>query len=364
LLHLDLLEQALGEGWIIKDSTPYNIQFVGSAPIFIDIPSFVPRPAGDYWRGYRQFCMMFLYPLMLTAYRGIPFQGLLRGVLDGIPPVEAARFFRGFDWFKKGALAHVYFPAALERRVAERSAERSRLIKARSQSDAMVLGLVQSMRRIVSSLANASSSSLWSDYTVTHSYDPTSFDEKQAFVAEAASRQRLGIAWDLGSNTGIFSEIVGRSANHVVSVDSDHACVERFYLRLRDHNDRKILPLVMNLANPSPNQGWANAERSSFDSRNKPELILGLALIHHVCLDSNVPIPNFLNWLVRTSARLVIEFVDRDDAMVREMLSRKLEAYQDYNLAHFEAELALRYDVVRSLPLKEGARKIYDCVPR
>ena len=366
LLHLELLEKALGEGWGIKDSTPYNVQFIGSAPIFIDVPSFTPRPAGDYWRGYRQFCMSFLFPLMLTAYRRIPFQALLRSSLDGIPPVEAARFFTGRDRLRKGVLSHVHFPAVLERRLAAQRARGSvtKQSKARPQSDAMVFGLVQSMRRLVRALPAVSDSSPWSDYVTTHSYNRASFDEKKAFVAEVASQERFSIVWDLGSNTGTFSELLAEFADHVVSLDSDHECVERLYLRLRDRGDIKILPLTMNVANPSPNQGWAHAERLSFDSRNKPDLILALALIHHICLSSNIPISAFLDWLAGIGSRLIIEFVDRNDVMVKEMLSRKSEAHEDYNLQRFEKELERRYDVIRSAALKDGERKIYYCVPR
>jgi hypothetical protein len=365
LLHLDLLEKSLDEGWIIKDSTPYNIQFVGATPTFIDVPSFVPRPPGDYWRGYRQFCMCFLYPLMLTAYRGIPFQVFLRSSLDGIAPVDAARYFTGLGIFRKGVLSHVRFPAALEGRAAAHHTGKAEDAqhKARRHSDAMVKGLVQSMQRIVRALPAASGASAWSDYATTHSYDDASFQEKKAFVAKAASREPLGTVWDLGSNTGIFSELLAQSAAHVVSVDSDHECVERLYLRLRERGDRRILPLTMNLANPSPGQGWAGVERLPFDQRNRPDLILGLALIHHICLSSNVPIPDFLDWLAGTGAKLIIEFVDRDDIMVKEMLSRKSETHEDYNLQNFETELRRRYDVVHSVSLKAGERQIYYCSP-
>ena len=362
LLHLELLEAALAEGWTIKDSTPYNVQFVGATPVFFGVPSFVPRPAGDYWRGYRQFCMAFPYPLLLAAHKGIAFQGLLRSSLDGIEPVEAARHFTGLDVMRKGVLAHVRFPAKLERMAARRGSGAA--ANPKPQSDAMVVGLVQSMRRLVASLTTDASTSAWSDYTTTHSYDAASLEEKKAFVAEAAAREAPRIAWDLGANTGVFSELLAQSASHVVSVDSDHESVERLYLRLRNRGERKVLPLVMNLANPSPAQGWAGIERAAFDRRNAPDLIVALALIHHVCLAHNVPIPAFLDWLAATGARLVIEFVDRDDSMAREMLSRKTEKHEDYNLQAFERELGRRYEILGSATLKQGARRIYHCAPR
>lgn len=364
LLHLELLESALQEGWTLKDSTPFNVQFDGSRPVFIDVPSFAPRPAGDYWRGYRQFCMAFLYPLMLASHKGIAFQPLLRSSLEGIEPVEAARFFGGMDVFRRGVLAHVRFPARLERWAQSKAPTGAPAAPQRPQSDAMVVGLVQSMRRLVESLNPPSDPSAWSDYARTHSYDEASTEDKKAFVAAAAAEAKAALAWDLGANTGVFSEILAQSCGHVVSVDSDHASVERLYQRLREGGERRILPLVMNLANPSPAQGWAGVEREAFDRRNKPDLVVALALIHHMGLSANVPIPAFLDWLAATGARLVIEFVDREDAMAKEMLSRKTEPHADYNLASFERELGRRYEVLRTQPMKAGRRRIYDCVPR
>lgn len=364
ILHLELLEEAIMAGWIIKDSTPYNIQFVGSSPLFIDTPSFVPRPPGDYWRAYRQFCMLFLYPLMVTAYRGISFQPILRGSLDGIPPAQAAGFFTGLSRFKKGVLTQVWFPAAMERRLETVRCGGAAANKRKLQSDAMVLGLVQSMQRIVAALKTGSSSSLWANYTQTHSYDDNSLDEKRSLVANLAIADRYGIVWDLGCNTGTFSELLKQRADYVLSVDGDQECVDRFYQRLRARGDNQVLPLFMNLADPSPSQGWANAERAAFDKRNKPDLILALALIHHICLSNNIPIPAFLDWLQGTGANLIIEFVTRDDDMVKAMLARKSEAYKAYDLLSFEQELHRRYEVKSSAVLKEGARKIYYCKPR
>lgn len=365
LLQLDLLEQALLEGWTLKDASPYNVQFTGCRPVFIDVPSFTRRVPGDYWRAYRPFCMSFLYPLMLTAYRRLPFQPLMRSSIDGIAPAEAARLFTGLDVFRKGVLSHVRFPAALEARAARRAADGATVEPPRAvrHSDAMIIGLVQSVRRIVQALPVHSRPSAWSDYAATHSYDAASLEEKKAFVTRAASLDRVGIAWDLGSNTGTFSELLGHVAEHVVSVDSDHESVERLYLRLREQGDRKVLPLVMDLGNPSPDQGWAGVERQSFERRSRPDLVLGLALIHHLCLGRNVTIPAFLDWLASTGARLILEFVDREDSMAMQMLGRKSEPHRDYNLSSFETELGRRYEILLSAPLKGGQRKLYYCRP-
>src|SRR5690606_15427736 len=116
LLQLRLLEAALQEGWSMKDATPYNVQFVAGKPVFIDIPSFEPLAPGAAWQGYRQFCEMNLFPLLLQAYRGMDFQPFLRGRINGIDVQTAARLFSVRDRLRKGVTSHVWLQALLDRK--------------------------------------------------------------------------------------------------------------------------------------------------------------------------------------------------------------------------------------------------------
>ena len=365
LLHLDLLDAAYKDGWTIKDSTPYNVQFVGSRPVFIDTPSFIPRTPGDYWTGYRQFCMLFLYPLMLKAHLGIDFQPLLRSRLDGLTPAEFARYFGGMRRLKKGVLSHVILPASMEAAVERRERDNvpAKSRPAIRQSDAMVLGLIASMRRIIEGLKSPIRHTDWSEYANRHSYEAAELDEKVEFVKKAVQTRDWNIAWDLGSNTGNFSRICATRARYTVAADGDYDAVEKLFLAERANGGENILPLVLDLANISPSQGWAGAERSSFDKRNRPDLVITLALIHHIALSANIPIPMFLDWLRSLDAHLVIEFVDRNDEMVEKLLKNKTERYEAYNLATFEGELAKRFQILDQQPLKDGRRRIYFCAP-
>ncbi|HEX5776272.1 MAG TPA: hypothetical protein VFX95_06295 [Caulobacteraceae bacterium] len=365
LLHLELLAAAYHDGWTIKDSTPYNVQFVGSRPVFIDTPSFTPREPGDYWTGYRQFCMLFLYPLMLKAHLGIDFQPLLRAKLDGLTPVEFARYFSGLRRLKKGVPSHVVLPASLEAAVERRERDNvpAKARPAIRQSEAMVLGLIDGMRRLVEGLNSPIRHTDWSEYANRHSYEQAAFDEKVAFVKAAAASRDWNIAWDLGGNTGSFSRICADHARYVITADGDHDAVEKLFLSERAKGGETILPLVLDLANISPAQGWAGAERAAFDGRNRPDLVIALALIHHMALSANIPIPMFLDWLRSLDAHLVIEFVDRDDEMVEKLLKNKRERYDAYNLAAFESELGRRFEVIDRKPLKGGRRHIYFCAP-
>jgi len=318
LLQLQLIETSLENGWTLKDATPYNIQWTGPRPVFIDVGSFVSWNEGEPWVGYRQFCSMFLTPLMLRAHLGIDHLPLLRSYIDGIPPTEAVKYFSGTNRFKKGVLSHIIFPAKVENSIAKRERDDApaRQRTPRRQSKAMVVGLVQSLTRLVQKLSSEIKHTDWSQYDKTHSYQDADFDAKKAFVLKHASATQREYVWDIGCNTGTFSRISGENCRHVISVDGDHNAVEQLYLVEKKDPDSKILPLVMNLANVSPGQGWAGLERQAFDQRRKPDFVLCLALIHHVRMSANIPNLLFLKWLRSLETEVILEFVNRENEMV------------------------------------------------
>ncbi|NKB57395.1 MAG: hypothetical protein GKS00_13800 [Alphaproteobacteria bacterium] len=366
LLQLRLIEESLKNGWTLKDATPYNIQWIGPRPVFIDLVSFEPWEKGEPWVGYRQFCSMFLMPLMLRAHLGIDDLPLRRSYIDGIPPTEAAKFFAGISRFKKGVLSHIIFPANVENAIAKRERDDApaRQRSSRGQSTAMVLGLVQSLTRLVHKLSAKIRHTDWSQYDKTHSYQELDFDAKKAFVLKHASTVQREYVWDIGCNTGTFSRIAGEHCSRVISVDGDHDAVEQLYLTEKENPNSNILPLVMNLANLSPGQGWAGRERQAFDQRKNPNLVLCLALIHHVRMSANIPNVLFLKWLRSLQSEIILEFVNREDEMVVKLLTNKKEQYEDYNLEQFISEAEQFFTIVDREPLKGGKREIFYLKPR
>lgn len=366
LLQLSLLESALKEGWTMKDATPYNIQFMSAKPVFIDLPSFEPWVRGEPWVGYRQFCTMFLTPLLIKAHLDIDHIPLLRSYLDGIPPIEAAKYFQGTSRFKKGVISHVLLPARVEKSISSRERDRAPAQKRQAvkQTDTMVIGLVQSLRRLVRALKSPIAHTDWSQYDKTHSYEDADFEAKRAFVEKHASSEKFGQIWDLGCNTGTFSRVCAQNAGLVISVDGDHDAVEQLYLHETEQEKSKILPLVMNLSNISPGQGWAGLERSAFDDRTKPGLVIALALIHHVRMSANIPTMMFLKWLRSLNSNVIIEFVLRSDEMVIKLLTNKSEKYEDYDIQRFEAEVAELFEVLDRKSLKGGDREIFMLRPK
>jgi SAM-dependent methyltransferase len=360
LLQLEVLDAALDEGFSLKDATPYNVLWRGGRPVFIDVLSFHRLRPGEPWVGYRQFCELCLYPLLLAAYRGVPFQPWLRGRLEGITPQEADRLLGGRTRFRRGVLSHVWLHA--------RSAERWDRSTAREVKGALagagfhrelIRANVRRLRRLVERLESPWRSSAWAAYGDDPGYTAGDREEKERFVRAAAAERRPALAWDLGANTGTYSRLVAEHAGAVVALERDLPAVERLFEESRRAGGGKVLPLVHDVADPSPALGWGGRERKTLEQRGRPDLVLCLALVHHLVIGANLRLGELLDWLRGLGGDLVIELVGRDDPMVRRLLAQKDEAYEDYGEAVFEAALGERFEVLRRQPLASGTRTLY-----
>jgi ribosomal protein L11 methylase PrmA len=365
LLQLELVRRSVEAGLMLKDSTPYNVQFRGARPVFVDVGSFEPLREGEPWAGYRQFCMLFLYPLLLEAWKGVPFQPWLRGSIDGIMPQELRSLLSARDRFRRGALTHVVLHARLERSYEERDTDLKRELKAAGFRKELILANVKKLEKLVGGLTRRGGESAWSGYGPTTTYSDEDAERKARFVAEAVAAERPRVVWDLGSNDGRHARIAAETAEHVVAVDADEVVVDRLYEALKAEGSGTILPLTMNLADPSPGLGWRGLERRSLGARGTPDLALCLALVHHLSISGNVPVVEVVDWLRSLGAALVVEFPTPDDPMVARLLRRKREHdHPDYRRDWFERCLGERFDVARTEELASGTRVLYLAHPR
>jgi hypothetical protein len=346
---------------VLKDATPYNVQWDGPRPVFIDVGSFERYRDGTAWEGYRQFCQLQLYPLLLTAWKGVPFQPWLRGSLDGIRPPEMSSLLSLRDRFRRGATTHVVLHARLERRYASRTREvRSELKRAGFRKE-LVVANARKLRKLVAGLEWRGASDAWGDYTRTWSYSEADAERKAGFVRAAARSIGARLVWDLGCNDGTYSKVCADEGAYVVAADADHHVIDRL---AREENER-VLPLVVDLADPPPSLGWRGAERKHLGARGKPDLTLALALVHHLAITRNVPVAELLDWLASLEGALVIEFVDPSDEMARRLLEAKREGlHADYTRLEFERLLGERFDVERTEELAGGRRALYLAHPR
>ncbi|HUP23795.1 MAG TPA: methyltransferase [Thermoanaerobaculia bacterium] len=359
LLQLDLLDAALAEGFVLKDSSAYNVQWRGARPLFVDVGSFEVLAPGDPWVGYLQFCRLFLYPLLLNAYRGVSFQPLLRGSLDGIDPETASRLLHGRDRIRRGVPTHVHLHARLQSaHAADRRSARSSVRDA-GFSAKLIVANVRSLRRLVESLRWRVEASTWSGYGTGHGYEEAERHAKEAFVARAAGLSRGRLLWDLGCNDGHFTRIAAGSFSHAVAIDADHLTIDRLFEALEREDRRDVLPLVVNLVDPSPALGWRGRERRTLLERGRPDLVLALALVHHLAIGANVPVVELVSWLADLGGDLVVEFVQPSDPMVERLLLEKRDSYPDYELENFRRRLEERFDIASEEELAGGRRVLF-----
>jgi hypothetical protein len=369
LCQLDLLLGGLAEGLTMKDGHAANVQFRGAQPVFIDVGSFTSVRQGEPWAGYRQFCETALYPLLLTAHRGVRFQPWLRGAVAGIDPQDARRLLAGTAVWRAGVMKHVVLHQAMAARMsAWRASDTREELKAAGFSAELQTATVKAIRKLVTGLRwrAAGKGSAWSDYQQTSTYSAAERDRKAAFVERAlASAGPLRLCVDLGANDGAYARIAARHADYVVAVDHDEVTADRLWQQLAREGDTHILPLCLDLADPPPGLGWRGRERLAFDERVRPDAVLALALIHHLTITGNLPMAGLLDWWRGFGGRLVVEFVDPADPMAERLLANKPAGmHGDYRREVFERLLAERFDVVDREELTSGSRVLYHAVPR
>ncbi len=353
-LTLRIARAALAAGMVLKDASAYNVQFVAGRPVFIDTLSFERYREGEPWEGYRQFCQHFVAPLALMAYRDVRLSQLLRVHLDGIPLDLATRLLPARAWLRGGLLMHLRLHASFQARHASSSGQ-----PARSLSRQAFDNLLGSLERVVEKLDWKPIGSEWADYTEGDSYAEAAFSHKQRLVAQHLASLAPKSVWDLGANTGVYSRIAAEVAELVVSFDVDPACVERNYRDVRARGEERVLPLLLDVTNPSPGIGWANRERAPIGSRGRPDAILLLALEHHIAISNNVPFTRIADWLADLGGALVIEFVPKSDPKVQTLLATRRDVFPDYDREHFERAFATRYEILARDEIEGSGRTLY-----
>jgi len=364
-LTLKLLRAAIDEDMTSKDATPYNVQFVGTRPTFIDIGSFETHRAGEPWWGYRQFCQMFLYPLMFTAYKDLPHQPWMRGAVDGITPEQARRVLQGRRHASRGMVPHVWLHAKADRRFSGGSAGTVKDLKRAGYNKKIYVGLVDRLRKLVDNLSWNRSDSEWADYSERSHYASNDLLSKADFVRGVVAQRQRSQVWDIGANDGMFSRIAAQHADAVLALDADALVVDRLYRALREDGTEGIIPLVVNLADPTPGIGWRGTERPPLTERSKPALVLALAVIHHLALTHNVPTAAILDFLFDLDAEVVLEVPAESDKMVKRLKSHKRAGTHDaYTLGTIEAQINQRFDVRQRSELPGGTRVLFDLTPK
>ena len=360
LLTLDIQLLALKHGMTLKDASAYNVQFIGSRPVFIDTLSFERYQDGSPWIAYRQFCQHFLAPLALTSRVDPRLRRMQAAFIDGVPLDLASRQLPLRTWMRPGLATHIHLHARSQQR--HQAAGRDlQPVKARQISKALLVALVDGLRRTVSGCRMPAATTEWGDYYDDTNYTAEAMSAKESLVAQMvdALAPAGGIVHDLGANTGRFSRIVAESGRYVVAHDIDELAVERHYLHNRSNRVPRVLPLLLDLTNPSPSLGWASHERASAIERIAGGTVVALALVHHLAISNNVPLPQLASFFAQVARELVVEFVPKDDSQVRRLLATRQDVFPDYTIEGFERAFAAAFAVERREAVTGSTRVLY-----
>ncbi|HCR81154.1 MAG: Nodulation protein NoeA-related protein [Candidatus Pacebacteria bacterium GW2011_GWB1_47_8] len=332
LFTLKLQKLALTHDFSLKDASAYNIQFLEGKPILIDLLSFEEYRVDAPWVAYRQFCEHFLGPLLLTSYTDLRLHKLLRTHLDGLPLDLVSHLLPKKTYLNFAIAMHVHFHARQQQQFGARHhADRHYRL-----SKLSFMALLDSLESPITKLTAPKQPTEWGEYYTFTNYSPKAFAAKKKIITQYLRQSKPRTVWDLGGNTGEFSHLASNQGIFTVSFDTDPRAVEINYLMVKEKNEKHLLPLLMDLTNPSPDLGWALTERQSLIQRGPAELTMVLALIHHLAISQNVPFEKIANFLARLSRHLIIEFVPKADSQVQKLLATREDIFTDYHQDHFE----------------------------
>jgi ribosomal protein L11 methylase PrmA len=357
LLTLDVQQRALARGFVLRDASAYNVQFKDGRPLFIDTLSFERYEEGRPWQAYKQFCEHFLMPLALMSARDVRLGRLQREYLDGIPLDLGSALLPARTWARPSMLLHLHLHARAMRRYESKSV--AQVTGTRSISKRALTGLVTSLRDAVQSLDWRPAGTQWADYTTDNNYSGHAIDGKRRMVRDFVAAAAPHTVWDLGGNTGMFSRVAREIAESVVCFDIDPAAVELNYREVRKRGETGLLPLQLDLMNPSPANGWAHEERLSLEERGPADLVMALALVHHLAIANNIPLARVAESFARLGRSLVIEFVPKSDSQVERLLMNREDIFPDYTIEGFERAFEPHWSIESKQHIAESERTLY-----
>ena len=355
LATLSIHKRALKLGMSLKDASAYNIQFVHGKAMLIDTLSFEVYKEGEPWTAYKQFCQHFLAPLALMSYRDVRLSQLLRVYIDGVPLDLASELLPFKTRLNFGLLTHIHIHAGSQKRYSDKVVEPRK----GGMSQQAMIGLIESLEGTVRKLSWTPAGTEWGAYYDATNYTDSAFEHKKQLVREWAIEKKPAVVWDLGGNTGVFSREAATSGAFTISFDIDPAAVEQNYQVVKKNKEQNLLPLVLDLTNPSPAIGWDHAERDSFGQRGPADMALALAVIHHLAISNNVPLPQLAQFFAARSKWLVIEFVPKSDSQVKRLLSSRKDIFPAYTRERFEAAFLERFILHKAELVRDSERVLY-----
>ena len=353
IVTLKVMQIAMAKGMILKDATPFNIQFFKGRPVIIDTLSFEIYEEGKPWIAYRQFCECFLSPLLLMHYGHRDTAKLFMAYPDGIP----LEITKSLLPLKSKLNLHVYMHVWMQTMVTAKTKNHSTSKNHFSFKKLQIL--IKGLLAFVGNLDVKRNKSVWDHYYTDTILGDKYLLDKKSLVANFCESISFKEVIDLGANDGYFSWLLKDKVTNIIAVDFDSNCVNELYNKLRLEKVKNIIPLVASLNTPSPAIGWANSERTSLSTRLKADLILALALVHHLAIANNVPLSKIADWFAGMGRYLIIEFVPKQDEKVKQLLLHRADIFAKYDIENFKKAFGNYYNIIKEEKVGDTARVLF-----
>ena len=354
-LTLNIQKTALEYGLSLKDASAYNVQFLNGQPIFIDTLSFEKYHEGQTWPAYRQFCQHFLAPLALMAHKDLRLGQLSRLFIDGLDLALASKLLPASTKLNFSLLTHIHLHAKSQQHYADKKIK----VDQKSMSRLALTALLDSLQSAINKLKFPHAHTEWGEYYSFTNYSAEAFSHKKELVEEFLDDLKPKSVWDLGGNTGMFSRLASDRGISTICFDIDLIAVEKNYLYSKKNKEKNILPLFLDLTNPSPDSGWANQERDSWQKRGPADTIFALALIHHLAISNNLPFDKIANYFSILGNNLIIEFVPKDDSKVQKLLATRRDIFNEYTQENFEKQFSQYFKIEKIKNIPPSKRVLY-----
>ncbi len=359
LLTLSIQKRAIKYGMALKDASAYNIQFYHGKAVLIDSLSFEIYKDGEPWTAYKQFCQHFLAPLALMSKTDIRLNQLLRVYIDGVPLDLASRLLPFSTRFNFGLLSHLHLHAKVQSRYADKEVQVNNGTKKNSVNKDALLSLIDNLADTIKKLEWKPVGTEWGNYYEITNYSNTGFDHKKELVATWTKKVHPSMVWDLGANNGEFTRLASGLRISSIAFDIDPAAVEQNYCKVKADKETNLLPLLLDLTNPSPAIGWHNRERDSLTERAPADLVYALAIIHHLAISNNVPLNKTAEFFADMGKWLIIEFVPKTDSQVQKLLTSRLDIFDRYTKEGFEKSYSEYFKIHACEPVNGSERFLY-----
>jgi hypothetical protein len=359
LATLNIHRKALDFGMILKDASSYNIQFHNGNVVLIDTLSFDIYDEGSPWVAYKQFCQHFLAPLALMAKKDIRLNQMMRVYIDGIPLDLASKLLPFSTNINFGIQTHIHLHSKMQTRFASNDSSKDISSKRRGFSKQAMIGLIESLENTIRKLVWEPVGTEWESYYSITNYSDDAFDTKKTIINKWIDQVKPESVWDMGANNGNLTRLASNKDIFSVAFDIDPAAVEQNYRIIKSKYEQNILPLLLDLTNPSPSIGWQNHERESLIDRAPADMVFALAIIHHLAISNNVPIPLIANFFYDIGKWLVIEFIPKDDSQVQKLLYTRKDIFSNYSQEYFEHIFGTSFIIRERIVIQKTKRTLY-----